>query len=201
MWWWNCDSLGMTLFGSSFSCVAEYFTLSWQFMSQYFVCLGDTYFISIISFSVPLSEDPQCNLSSSSDSHTPPRRPPRFWLNDPTAAVPSDAKCCTIFHVSSHFILLQQCYSSSSEQARLPPAKEIIYITMLQRKHDHCFLWKTPSQDIMGAICFSSVSVQTCGWNGQKRRMYGEEEDSEGNTMADMTDYSANVAFKMFFRK
>lgn len=154
--------------------VADVFTLSWQFMSQYFVCLGDFYFISIISFSVFLSEDPESNLSSSSDSHTPQRRPPRFWLNDPTAAVASNAKCCTIFHVFSHPILPQHSYSSSSEQACLPPAKDIIYITVLQRKHNHCFLWKTPCQGIMGAICFSYVPVQTM------RVEWPEEEDVRG---------------------
>lgn len=106
-----------------------------------------------------LSEDPECNLSSSSDSHTQ-RRPLRFWLNEPAAAVPSDAKRCTIFHAFSCPVLLQRSVSSS-EQACLLPAKAIIYITALQRKHNHCFLWKTKRQSIIGAICFSSVSVQT----------------------------------------
>ncbi|CAJ1063312.1 hypothetical protein NQZ68_032177 [Xyrichtys novacula] len=57
--------------------------------------------------------------------------------------------------------ILLQLSVSSSERACLPPAKAIIYITALQRKHNHCFLWKTKRQDIIGAICFSSVSVQT----------------------------------------
>lgn len=158
-----CECLGMSFFACSFCCVAEYFTLNWQFMSPYFVCfhsLGDFYFITIISSSVLLAEDPECNLSSSSDSHTPQRRPLRFWLNEPTAAVPSNAKRCTIFHAFSHPILLQQSVRSS-ERACLPPAKAIIYITALQWKHNHCFLWKTKRQGIIGAICFSSVFVQT----------------------------------------
>lgn len=191
---------GMTLFGYSFSCVAEYFTISWQFMSQYFVCLGAFYFISIISFSVLLSEDPEFNLSSSGDSHTPQRQPPRFWLNDPIAAVPSVAKCCTILHVFSHPILLQQFYCSSSEQACLPPPKEIIYITVLQRKHNHCFLWKTQCQGIMEAICFSSVSIQTMWveWREEndvwgRKKLVKEMEWAKTDGGNDMTESSANV--------
>lgn len=163
----------MTFSAFSFCCVAEYFTLNWQFMSPCFVCfhsLGDFYFITIISSSAFLSEDPECNLSSGSDSHTPQRRPLRFWLIEPTAAVPSDTKRCTIFHAFSRPILLQRSVSSS-EQACLPPAKAIIYITALQRKHNHCFLWKTKRQSIIGAICFSSVSSQTM-------RVEWPEEDS-----------------------
>lgn len=137
-------------------------------MQLYFVCfhsLGDFYFITIISSSALLSEAPECNLSSSSDSHTPQRRPLRFWLSEPTAAVPSSTKHCTIFHASSCPILLRQSVSST-EQARLLPAKPIIYITALQRKHNHCFLWKTKGQGIIGAICFSAVLV---GGIGERR--------------------------------
>lgn len=161
MWGWNCANALPR--DDGFCCAAEYFTVNCQFMSPHFVCfhsLGDFYFITIISSSAPASEDPECNLSSSSDSHTPQRRPLLFWLNEPTAAVPSDAKRCTIFHSFSLPILLQLSVSSS-EQACLPPAKAIIYIAALQQKHNHCFLWKTKRQCIIGAICFSSVSVQT----------------------------------------
>lgn len=52
---------------------------------------------------------------------------------------------------------LLQLSVSSSERACPPPAKTIIYIAALQRKHNHCFLWKTKQQSIIGAICFTSV--------------------------------------------
>lgn len=117
------------------------------------------------------SEDPECNLSSSGDSHTPQRRPLHFWLNEPTAAVPSDAKRRTIFHAFPRPILLQSV--SVSEWVCPPPAKAIIYITSLQRKHNRCFLWKTKRQCVIGAICFSSVSVQTMweSWCVVKRKL------------------------------
>lgn len=142
-------------------------------MSQYFVCfhsLGDIYFLTIISSSVRLSEDPECNLSSGSDSHTPQRRPRCFRLNEPAAAVPSDAKRCTIFHAFSRPILLQPSVRSSEEQACLPPAKAIIYITALQWKHNHCFLRKTQTpvynRSNMFLFCLCSDNVW---WNSPRK--------------------------------
>lgn len=167
-------------------------------MLLYFVCfhsLGDFYFITIISSSALLSEALECNLSSSSDSHTPQRRSLRFWLSEPTASVPNDAKHCTIFHASSCPILLCQSVSSS-EQPRLLPAKTIIYIAALQRKHNHCFLWKTKGQRIIGAICFPAVWM---GATGKMRVVCEKEKFSECSRMRWTDVVLSTVTFRSPF--
>ncbi len=195
----GCIALGWHFFANS-CCAAEYFTVIWQFMSPCFVCfhsLEDFYFITIMSSSVLASEDPECNLSSSSDSHTPQRQPLRFWLNEPTPAVPSDAKCCTIFHAFSRPFLLQLSVSSS-EQACLLPAKAIIYITALKRKHNHCFLWRNQAavynRSNMFLLCLflnNASGIATEGW------WVGEWNDA--NEMAKNSAAVPPEEFQIFF--
>lgn len=113
------------------------------------------------------------------------------WQSHPTKTVSSfltqwthgigakRTKHCTIFHASSCPILLRQSVSSS-EQPRLLPAKTIIYIATLQRKHNHCFLWKTKGQRIIGAICFPAVWM---GATGKMRVVCEKEKFSECSRM------------------
>ena len=158
--WLYC--LGRTFSAYDFCCACWIFHLKLAvYVTVFCVFLHDwkTFIAYPLFHSVVPSEGQEYHLSSSSDSHTPQRQPPHFWLNEPTAAVPSSAKHCTIIHVFSFPILLHRSVSSS-EQACLAPAKAIIYISALQRKHNHCLLWKTKCQAIMWAICFFFVPAQ-----------------------------------------